>query len=197
MRFIPIIILVVFASIQARAQESPPSACLNDKPYRTEEVLKAFRKRYDMTAVNEGYGLGGQGFYFIWDLTDPSNKLTAPGACISFKEGHFYHFSRSYYAASFSHIARLRGGEIEFVDSVNCPSGQAGYVKLLETVANDKSVSRKVLKRLKQYRKFGIYSRTDFETVACRRHSYNSEKQSGSSMKLARMSSTPISPSPS
>ncbi len=76
-------------------------------------------------------GLGGMGL-FVWDLTEPENKLIKASDCIQFMEGHYYHFSIARYAGSFSHLAFLHDcRKIDFYDAINCPSGEPKFEQLL------------------------------------------------------------------
>src|SRR5258707_15564038 len=56
----------------------------------------------------------GRGFYvekdraqgfFIFDLTDPSNKDIPSSSCVNFLNNHIYHFAARYTPFSLSHVA--------------------------------------------------------------------------------------------
>lgn len=109
----------------------------------------------------------------VYDLTDPSNADAGDtGACIQLIDGHVYHVVPGLNAFSFSHIIILEGGQLKVFRSINCRDRGGdrledviAYIK--SKLAGDKK-KHEVIKRVRQYQKYGTYARMDnFSTLRC------------------------------
>src|SRR5690606_37719196 len=58
--------------------------------------------------------------FFIWDLTEPSNKQTSLLERVEFKNNHIYHFAFIDAPFSFSNIAILEDGKLKIFKAINC-----------------------------------------------------------------------------
>ena len=116
------------------------------------------------------------GGFFIYDLTDPSNKYRsqtphAPAeGCINFIDKHVYHFSVVYFPFSKSHIAILENGKPKVFNSINCEDSSDKLEDVVrytsKMLENDKNRDD-VIVRLKNYRRYGFYRTTDERRVSC------------------------------
>lgn len=107
--------------------------------------------------------------FFVYDLTDTSNKTAPLGDCIDFVDNHIYHFSLIHTPDSFSHIVFLNNGELKIFKAVNCENGDKieDVINYLgEKLKNDISKDE-ILDRVKHYRKYGIYGATEGGTPLC------------------------------
>lgn len=163
----------------------------SDKLYSRDEVLKQFLKQLvktqslDITkdyAVPRDYAFprGYPSFFiqesrsvgfFIYDLTDPSNKQTSLDERIEFKNNHIYHFADIDLPFSFSNIAILEDGKIKFFRAINCTKKgdrlEDVIAFLNEKLNNDKNKDE-ILKRVKNYREYGVYtSFNGLSTLQC------------------------------
>jgi hypothetical protein len=113
--------------------------------------------------------------FFVYDLTDPSNSYTSARhgfsekGCITFMEGHVYHFSTIKLAASESQIAVFEHGKLKVFNSINCEQGKAGLEGVLNYVNKTVNVKEKddMLTRLKHYRRYGKYEAVDQTEYNC------------------------------
>lgn len=98
--------------------------------------------------------------FFVYDLTDPSNKQTSLLERIEFRNNHVYHFAHIDLPFSFSNIAVLEDGKLKIFKSINCKGkGDSledviGYLN--EKLKNDKNKDE-IIKRVKNYREYGVY----------------------------------------
>lgn len=109
--------------------------------------------------------------FFIYDLTDVSNKDINSTGCIEFKENHVYHFAPWDYAFSLSHLVILENGNLKVFRSVNCKDRgdtlEDALAYLDQKLANDKSKDE-ILERVRNYRKYGKYLRMDnYSSLVC------------------------------
>ncbi|MCZ2391521.1 MAG: hypothetical protein LC113_10645 [Acidobacteria bacterium] len=107
--------------------------------------------------------------FFVFDLTDISNTGKPLGKCIEFKDNHIYHFAFIDIPYSFSHIAVLEDGNVKIFKAINCRDGDS-----IEDVINylsqrPEGVENKsgLLNRVRDYRKYGIYSTVDDDDLRC------------------------------
>lgn len=113
--------------------------------------------------------------FFIYDLTDPSNSYASARhgrsekGCITFTEGHVYHFSTIELAASKSQIAVFEHGKLKVFNSINCKQGKAGLEEVINYVNKAVNVKEKddTLTRLKHYRRYGKYESVDQKEYNC------------------------------
>ncbi|HCA56557.1 MAG TPA: hypothetical protein DEP46_01090, partial [Blastocatellia bacterium] len=108
--------------------------------------------------------------FFVQDLTDLSNSGISLDKCIDFIEGHIYHFSPIKRRFSFSHIAFLKGGKLTIFSSINCKDKGDSLDDVLAYL--DKKLANRVnkeelLKRVKDFRKYGSYSTVDATHLEC------------------------------
>ncbi len=108
--------------------------------------------------------------FTIFDLTETTNKGTPLSNCIEFRDSHIYHFSPIEKRYSFSHIVILENGGLKIFKSINCK----GKGDSLEDVMNylslkleDNKNKQRILDRVKDYRRYGIYTTTDTPKLQC------------------------------
>ncbi len=175
--------LVLGFAANAFTQPSPDGKCAensNGLYYRQktlqkfEDILKASVPLYSSSPHIRSSLIGG---FFIVDLIQPSNRFISniPKSresenCITFDDGHIYHFSPSFFDISESHIAFLKNGDLEVFESVNCEYQNDNLSKAL-TYANEflKNDERKneALVRLNNYRRYAHYRTVDGYRVTC------------------------------
>jgi len=107
--------------------------------------------------------------FFVFDLTDPSNKSTPSSGCINFLNNHVYHFAARYIPFSLSHVALLEAGRVKIFKAINCENSKdslEGVIKYVEgrLNLNDKD---EIIKRVKDYRKYGEYFTVDDSVIRC------------------------------
>lgn len=114
---------------------------------------------------NDGRPIG----FFVFDLTDTSNKATPLSGCINFIDNHVYHFALINTPYSFSHIAILKGGGLKVFKAINCKNGDnlEDVVNYLDQFLKDAKDKNDLLDRVKKYRKHGIYSTIDDDSLLC------------------------------
>ncbi len=159
-------------------RESPPSRPNPDKGYSRGYVYsqmetslyrsapEAYRRTLGISVVNQTQADPRALNFFIYDLTDPSNRQTTSREQVDFIEGHIYHFSYLDAPYSYSHIGVLEKGELKVFSRINCGKDKLdeviGYVK---NKSDGSRESKDVLKRLKSYRKYGVYLSYEGETT--------------------------------
>jgi len=99
--------------------------------------------------------------FFVYDLTDPRNKQTSHDEFVYFVKNHVYHFAPIDLPWSFSFIAVLGEDDIKIFKAINC-KGKGDSLKdvidyLKPKLKNDKN-KNEILKRVKDYRKYGVYT---------------------------------------
>jgi hypothetical protein len=116
--------------------------------------------------------------FFVYDLTEPENihpevKKRGPNldsSCIRFVDNHVYHFSPFFIPYSFSHIGFLEDGELKVFKLLNC-EGKGDSLDDVVGYLNQKLKNNKekdeVIRRVKDYRKFGHYFTVDDTAVRC------------------------------
>jgi hypothetical protein len=99
----------------------------SDKLYDRKRIIKQLGKILNKSIPENcwrKYGFTESGNsptgFFIYDLTDTSNKAINSTDCIEFKKNHVYHFAPFDYIFSLSHIAILENGKLKIFKSVNC-----------------------------------------------------------------------------
>lgn len=99
--------------------------------------------------------------FFVYDLTEPSNKQTSLLERVEFKNNHVYHFAFIDAPFSFSNIAVLEDGKLKIFKAINC-KGKADSLEdvvgyLNEKLKKDKNKDE-IIKRVKNYREYGVYA---------------------------------------
>ena len=109
--------------------------------------------------------------FTVYDLTEPPNKGIPLGKCINFLNNHVYHFSPMEKRYSFSHIVILEDGNLKVFKSINCKGRGDSIEGVLEylnrKLGNDKNKT-KIINRVKNYRKYGIYTTVDTPNLQCK-----------------------------
>jgi hypothetical protein len=117
--------------------------------------------RYFPQMVDEGdWAIG----FFVHDLTNPENKQTGLTESVEFKDRHVYHFAYIDLPFSYSNIAYLENGQIKIFKSLNCPGRGdrvSDAIAYLDSKLKPGANKRAVLARVKDYRKYGVYSSFD------------------------------------
>lgn len=107
------------------------------------------------------------GGFFIYDLTDISNKDIYYKDCINFINNHIYHVSPLALPYSFSHIIILEDGNVKIFKSINCKKGDSleDVINYLTPKLKDDKNKDEIIERVKNYRKYGRYGplTDDFE----------------------------------
>lgn len=102
----------------------------------------------------------GNGF-FVWDLTDPTNKQTSLLERVDFKNNHVYHFAFIDLPFSFSNIAFLEDGKAKIFTAINCEGKRNSLEDVMmylnERLKNSENKTE-IIKRLKNYREYGVYA---------------------------------------
>jgi hypothetical protein len=108
--------------------------------------------------------------FFVFDLTNPTNKQLTFQDCVDFINGHVYHVAPedSYY--SLSQIVILEEGKLKVFRSVNCPprgdrlEDAISYVSA--KLAHDKQRDE-VINRVRNYKKYGSYGSLHHAASVC------------------------------
>jgi hypothetical protein len=130
------------------------AATLNEEVYGPGTTKKRF-------AVNDHCQMTGA---FIWDLTDTINKAATFQDCIRFREGHVYHFSPMDIGISYSNIAILSKGNLKIFKAVNCTEKGDRIETVIQYVKDHLAGGADddhLIKRISNYRKYGVYIRVD------------------------------------
>ncbi len=109
--------------------------------------------------------------FFVYDLTDTSNKNISKVDCVNFTNNHIYHFAATRIPFSISYIAVLEGGKMKIFDALNCSEGKGDLGNLLlylnEKLKDDKNKDE-IITRVKNYRRYGTYWRVDEFGTQCK-----------------------------
>ncbi|MBF2020329.1 MAG: hypothetical protein IGR93_09560 [Hydrococcus sp. C42_A2020_068] len=188
-RFLWVSIFILAFTFTSNGQVRNKCSANSDKLYDRKKTIKqlaktlnksiperkdVYRTGYDVT--EDGKSPAG---FFIYDLTDPSNKDITSTGCIEFEKDHIYHFAPFDYAFSLSHIAILENGKLKIFKSINCKDrgdrleDVIAYVN--QKLANDRNKDE-ILERVKNYRKYGKYFKMDnYSTLVCQAVSESKE----------------------
>lgn len=162
------------AAVKARCSEN------KDKLYVRPEVLEQFAdiltaslpeseraKGYKFQVINErAWNFG------IYDLTDLGNvDATGQRGCIEFINHHVYHVVPVLYDFSFSHIIILEDGNLKVFRSINCRDRGdkvEDVIKYLSLKLAHAKNKNKIIRRVRNYRRYGDYVRMDnFSSLMC------------------------------
>jgi hypothetical protein len=120
-------------------------------------VSESVRKQYPGFSVEEGRANG----FFVYDLTDPSNRQTSLLERVDFKDRHVYHFAYIDLPFSYSQVVVLEQGKLKVFRNLNCDSSGDRLKELVQylrrTSRRDRSLSV-LIGRVKNYRRYGVYS---------------------------------------
>src|SRR5262245_60152379 len=145
----------------------------SDSLYDRREMVESFDNI--LKASIPVYAQFPSNVFFIYDLTDPSNKYipvqyAKAAGCVDFIDKHIYHFSPIDLRLSQSHIAFLNAGKLKVFESVNCEFNNANLEKAInyanETLKNDRRRDE-ILTRLNNYRRYGYYITIDDHRATC------------------------------
>ena len=117
---------------------------------------ESYRRQTGLQVINDARALN----FFVYDLTDPSNKQTTSLEQVDFINNHIYHFGYIDAPYSYSHIAILEDGKLKVFRGINCPNKGDSLDDLLaylKVKLKDDKNKKKILKRVKDYRKYGVY----------------------------------------
>jgi hypothetical protein len=99
--------------------------------------------------------------FFVYDLTEPTNKQTSLLERVEFKNNHVYHFAFIDLPFSFSNIAFLEDGKLKIFKSINC-AGKGESLKDIISYLNEKlktdNKKNETIMRVKNYRSYGVYA---------------------------------------
>lgn len=152
----------------------------SDKLYGRKKLIKKLGKILNKSIPENvwgKYGIADNGNtpagFFIYDLTDTSNKAINSTDCIEFKDNHIYHFAPFDYAFSLSHIVILENGKLKVFKSINCEDRgdklDDVIAYLNQKLGNDKN-KNEILERVKNYKKYGKYFKMDnYSTLVCQK----------------------------
>lgn len=100
--------------------------------------------------------------FFVFNLVNTeNNSFQAANNEIVFKNKGIYHFAPIKLEFSFSHIAIINEGEMKVFSYINCDNKGDNINTVLEYVKSNFDYEDSVLSRIKNYRKHGIYFKTD------------------------------------
>ena len=143
-----------------------------DKRYNRDGLLKRFDE--ELKANIPTYAQFSHKSFFIIDLNEPSNRFipaefAAAQPCIEFIEGHIYHFAPVSLVSSQSHVAILKGEQIMFFKSLNCPGGDKleRILSSVEGVLRNHNKKKEIINRVRSYRDYGYYIGVDETGVSC------------------------------
>ncbi len=125
-------------------------------------IRKAGQKFYPGFFVERGLANG----FFVYDLTDPTNKQTSLLESVSLLKGHVYHFAAIDLPWSFSFIAVAGESESDtkIFRAINCKSRGDKLSDVLDDLSTnlpDTAEKKNILDRVKNYRSYGVYAAFD------------------------------------
>lgn len=176
--FFGITIFLLWFSSATTGQTKEECLVNSDKLYDRKRMIKQLGKALNKSVPENVWGKYGvtdngnsPAGFFIFDLTDPSNKDITSTGCIEFKRDHIYHFAPFDFAFSLSHIAVLENGKVKIFKSINCQDRgdklEEVIAYLNQKLANDKNKDE-ILERVKNYKKYGKYFKMDnYSTLVC------------------------------
>jgi hypothetical protein len=108
--------------------------------------------------------------FFIFDLTDPSNKSAPSSGCINFLNKHIYDFAAIYIPFSLSHVAILEDGKLTLFKAINCENSKDSIDAVIMYVERKLHLNDndEIIQRVRDYRKYGEYSTVDDLVIRCR-----------------------------
>jgi len=109
--------------------------------------------------------------FFVFDLTNPSNKDLTLHDCVDFINGHIYHVAPNDLYYSLSHIVVLEEGKLKVFRSVNCPSRGDRLEDAINYLSDKLSQNEQrdeIINRIQNYRKYGFYSSLHHAASICK-----------------------------
>ena len=183
------IILIPMALVEGQSQKNPGQTDTNQKTfspcapnpdalYDRNEVLNVFvmtlrraRPEYETGIRRFDVRTGGKAVgFFVYDLTEPSNKQVLSTECVDFKNNHVYHFAPKNLDYSSSNIAILEGGKLKIFTSLNCKVGGDNIddvINYLQKKLAESPEKNSIIDRVKNYRKYGAYTTIDSVKPLC------------------------------
>lgn len=166
-------------SIQNETKQKTLTPCSPnpDTLYNRQEVLNVFLTTLRQTRPE--YEIGDRRFYiwaekargfFVYDLTEPSNKQVFSTECVDFKNNHVYHFAPTTLDYSSSNIAILEDGKLKIFTSINCKDSRDSLNNVVDYLQKKLAESKEkgdILDRVKNYRKYGTYYSIDSSKPLC------------------------------
>lgn len=126
-------------------------------------IPESYRQQIGISLLNDARALN----FFVYDLTEPSNKQTTSLEQVNFINNHVYHFAYIDAPYSYSHIAVLEDGKFKVFSGINCPDKGDRLEEVLEylngKLKNDRN-KKLILKRVRNYRKYGVYASFEGKT---------------------------------
>ncbi len=145
-------------------QEIPYNSADSDDRYNGMKILRKFNEILDHQSpklfsysVIRKQAIG----FFVYDLTDPSNKQTSLLERVNFINDHIYHFAYIDGPYSFSNIAVLHDGEIKIFRAINCKKkgdDLKDVIKYVNDELKDDKIGTAAIERLHNYRDYGVYA---------------------------------------
>lgn len=149
-----------------------------DRSYNRHQVLERLAQILNQS-IPEYAHVFGNGFYvedergvgfFIYDLTDPSNKGTPLYDCVDFRNDHIYHFAPIRQHYSISHIVILEDGRLKVFKAINCRESRDKLEDVISYVTrklrSDKHKDE-IIDRVRHYRRYGFYTKVDDSSLTC------------------------------
>jgi hypothetical protein len=172
-----IIIPFSVSSTRARRVMSGFGQCSkkSDDQYDRNALLEKFdRTLKDSIPAYAQFPLRG---FFIYDLSDPTNKYipaqyAQSDTCIRFINNHVYHFAPIEFDFSQSHVAVLEDGQLKVFKNINCKYSNEQLTDVIIYVKKRLKKDRnreELLTRIRNYRTYGFYMNTDSPRVPCTR----------------------------
>jgi hypothetical protein len=177
-----VVVLTPIAGFCQKGKPSPIKECLpnSESLYDRRQILNQLAEILNKSVPEDRTILGRKGYhvndegrgvgFFIYDLTNPSNKETTLRDCIEFKNNHIYHFAPISKRHSFSHIVVLEDGNLKVFKSINCKDKGDSLEDVINYVSlklKDDENKDEILNRIKDYRKYGIYTTVDTPNLQC------------------------------
>lgn len=185
-KFLFITVIALTFAFTSNGQVKSECSSNSDDRYDRKKIINQLGKILNKSIPENRWGKYGvtddgnsPAGFFIYDLTDISNKDISSTGCIEFKENHIYHFAPFDYAFSLSHLAVLENGKLKIFKSINCKDRgdklEEVIAYLNQKLANDKNQDE-ILERVKNYKKYGKYFKMDnYSTLVCQAVGENKE----------------------
>ncbi len=106
--------------------------------------------------------------FFVYDLTDPTNRQISAGEYVRLIDQHIYHFAWIDLPYSYSNIAFLDDGKIKIFRSVNCSGRGSSLGEVIRYIRQKLKAGRdrnEVIKRVRNFRNYGVYASFNGESV--------------------------------
>lgn len=173
--------------ISPQQKDNVPACSENlDKLYNREKVLEQLANILNRSVpefaevVNKPFAVKNErgNFFFVYDLTDPLNKSSLTTTCIDLINNHIYHFAPIEYNFSFSHIVILEDGSLKVFKSIDCWNRGDKLENVISYVSRKlegKTDKDKIIERIKNFRKYGMYFYEDTPLMPCKGYEVNNK----------------------